>query len=131
MNGNIVACLGHVQSVGDSFNAGLSVVPRDSIDQHINKNERELVVTTIVPCDARRPPRQLSSFNIINLQRRLKYALEKARIPDALGGIDFSFNEDREGKYQPVWSVHFHLITSRESKKAFGKNLREWFLKSD
>jgi len=101
------------------------------IDQHINKNERELVVTTIVPCDAIIPPRQLSSFNIINLQRRLKYALEKAKIPDALGGIDFSFNEDREGKYQPVWSVHFHLITSRESKKAFGKNLRECFLKSD
>jgi hypothetical protein len=48
-----------------------------------------------------------------------------------LGGIDFSFNEDREGKYQPFWSVHFHLITSTDDKKAFGRNLRKCFLKSD
>src|SRR6266404_384147 len=46
------------------------------------------------------------------LQRRLKYALEAVGIGVALGGIDFSFNEDRDEKYRPFWSPHFYLITS-------------------
>jgi hypothetical protein len=76
-------------------------------------------------------PGQLHTINIVNLQRRLKYALDATAVGIAIGGIDFSFNQDREEKYQPLWSPHFYLITSTKDKKAIGKKLRKIYLKSD
>jgi hypothetical protein len=104
---------------------------RRFIARHIDKKEYELVAISIVPRDATIPPSQLSSCNIMNLPRRLKYALKKVKIFFALGGIDFSFNEDHEGKYQPFWSPHFYLVTSTKNKIILGKKLRGIYLKSE
>jgi hypothetical protein len=65
------------------------------------------------------------------VQRRLKYVLKKTRIRVALGGIDFSLNEDREGKYRSFWRPHFYLITSTENKKKLRNKLRQIYLKSE
>jgi hypothetical protein len=104
---------------------------RKFIARHIDKKEHELIATSIVPWTPLVQTGELNTINIVNLQRRLKYALKDTKIPIALGGIDFSFNEDREGKYQPFWSVHFYLITSTESKTKLGNKLRGIYLKSE
>jgi hypothetical protein len=70
-------------------------------------------------------------LDIAKLQRRLKYALKKTKIRVALGGIDFSLNEDREGKYQPFWCPHVYLITSTKNKNKLGNKLRRIYLKSE
>jgi len=101
------------------------------IAEYIDNEGRELVAINIVPCIPMAQPEQLHSVDIVNLQRRLKYALDAVGISAAIGGIDFSFNEDREGKYPPFWCPHFYLITSTEDKKALGKRLRRIFLKME
>jgi hypothetical protein len=98
---------------------------------HIDNKGRELVTINIVPCIPMAQPGRLHSVDIVKLQRRLKYALDTVGISVAIGGIDFSFNEDREGKYPPFWGPHVYLITSTEDKKALRKNLRKLFLSSD
>jgi hypothetical protein len=100
------------------------------IAKHID-NGRELVAVNIVPCIPMAQPGQLNSVDIANLQRRLKYALDAVGISAAIGGIDFSFNEDRKGTYLPFWCPHVYLITSTKDKKALGKRLRRIFLRSE
>jgi hypothetical protein len=90
-----------------------------------------LVAVSIVPYYRIIPPGQLSVLDIAKLQRRLKYTLKKTKITVALGGIDFSFNEDRQGKYPPFWCPHFYLITSTENKKKLGDKLRQIYRKSE
>jgi hypothetical protein len=97
------------------------------IAEHIIRDERELIAISIVPRDAVRRAGQLHTADIMNLQRRLKYALGKTHINIALGAIDFSFNEDREGNYEAFWCPHFYLITSSGEKGALGDELRAIF----
>jgi hypothetical protein len=104
---------------------------RKLIAKHIDKKELQLVALSIVPYDPMVQPGQLHTINIVNLQRRLKYALDSVGVAVAVGGIDFSFNHDREGKYQPLWSAHFYLITSTTEKKKLGDRLRKIYLRSD
>src|SRR6266404_4228747 len=104
---------------------------RKFIAEHIDKKELQLVALSIVPHDPMVQPGQLHTIDIVNLQRRLKYALGAVGIGVALGGIDFSFNQDREEKYQPFWSAHFYLITSAENKTTLRKKLLRIYLKSD
>jgi hypothetical protein len=80
------------------------------IAEYIDNEGRELVAINIVPCIPMAQPEQLHSVDIVNLQRRLKYALDAVGISAAIGGIDFSFNEDREGKYPPFWCPHFLYV---------------------
>jgi hypothetical protein len=101
------------------------------VAKHIDKQEHELVAISIVPHDPMVQPGQLHTIDIVNLQRRLKYALDAAAVGIALGGIDFSFNQDREGKYQPLWSPHFYLITSAENKKTLRKKLLRIYRKCE
>ena len=56
--------------------------------------------------------------------------LKKADLDVALGGIDFSFNEDHDEKYQGFWCPHFHLITSTKNKKRLSKKLCKLFSKT-
>jgi hypothetical protein len=97
------------------------------IAEHIIRDERQLIAISIVPRDAVRRAGQLHTADIINLQRRLKYALDKTHINIALGAIDFSFNEDREEKYEEFWCPHFYLIASSREKSALGDQLRTIF----
>ena len=84
---------------------------RKFIANHLKTRERQLIAISIVPPDSPVLPGQLNTFSIVNFQRRLKYILAKADVRIAIGGVDFSFNEDRKGKYQPFWNPHFYLIT--------------------
>lgn len=89
----------------------------------INQSDQRLVAITIIPADPIIKPGQLCGFSIVNFQRRLKSALDKAKLGIAIGGIDFSFNEDKKGKYRPFWSPHIYLITSTANKKKVHKAL--------
>jgi hypothetical protein len=104
---------------------------RTFVAKNINLPWNHLVAISIVPWTPRAELGKLFTVDIINLQRRLKDALKKADIDIALGGIDFSFNEDHNGKYVPFWSPHFYLITSTDNKMTLRKRLRKLFLQSD
>jgi hypothetical protein len=101
------------------------------IAEHIDNESHELVAINIVPCIPIVEPGQLQTIDIVNLQRRLKYALKQTKITVALGGIDFSFNQNHEGEYPPFWCPHFYLITSTKNKKKLGDKLRQIYVKSD
>ena len=73
----------------------------------IDKADRQLVAITIIPAKPIIRPSNLHTLDAHNLKRRLIYALDKAEIDIAIGAIDFSFNEDKKGKYNPFWSRPF------------------------
>jgi hypothetical protein len=103
---------------------------RKFIAKDISRPEHELVAVSIVPSDFLRRPGYLSALNIRNFIRREKVKFKNAGVDVALGGIDFSFNEDREQKYLPFWSPHFYLITSTKHRKMLRKKLRRLFSKA-
>ena len=80
----------------------------------------ELIAINIVPPEPIVGPGKLDTFSIVDLHRRIKYALEKAGIGLAIGGVDFSFNEDRKGKYDPFWCPHLYIITTIGNKNRVG-----------
>ena len=82
------------------------------IRKHLNNNTQELLALSLVPTSPKIKPGKLSDFSIIDLHRRLKYAMNKAGIGVAIGGIDLSFNEDQERKFKPFWNVHLYAITT-------------------
>ena len=100
------------------------------ITKHLETKEDDLIAISIVPPDSMGAPGHLKSVSITNLQRRVKYALGKAGVEVAIGGIDLSFNEDRKGKYQPFWSLHLYLITMTTNKDRLRKELAKLFPKT-
>lgn len=96
---------------------------RDEIEQE----NCDLVAITIIPSQPIIRLDELHTFSINNLQRRIKFALDKASVDVALGGIDISFNEDRDSKYKPFWCVHAYLITSTHDRKHLSKMLKKLF----
>jgi hypothetical protein len=104
---------------------------RKFVAKHINLPWNHLVAVSIVPWTPTARKGQLYTVDVVNLQRRLKDALKKANIDIALGGIDFSFNEDDNEQYVPFWCPHFYLITSTGHKKTLRKKLRNLFLQSE
>ena len=87
------------------------------IRKHLEAEDRELVAISLIPTSRRIKPVELSQFSITDLQRRFKYAMDKADIRSAIGGIDFSFNEDQEGKFKPFWNVHLYAITGGKKEQ--------------
>jgi hypothetical protein len=81
------------------------------ISDCLGDRDQPLAALSIIPADATVSPGKLAAFSSVNFQRRLKHALDKAGIGPALGGIDFSFNEDRDARYPPFWSPHAYLMT--------------------
>jgi hypothetical protein len=96
---------------------------RDKID----KPDHRLVAISIIPSDLNIRLGDLHTLSLDNLLRRLKYALDQAGVTIAIGGIDFSYNEDRKGRYRPFWSPHFYLITSITNKRRVGRILKTFF----
>jgi hypothetical protein len=101
------------------------------IAKHISRPNHELVAVSIVPSSPAAGLGHLLTVDVVNLQRRLKYTLNKTDLDVALGGIDFSFNEDHEQKHLPFWSPHFYLITSTKHKKTLSKKLCKLFSKTE
>jgi hypothetical protein len=98
------------------------------IDGNQNK---ELVAITIIPSDPLVRPGELHNFSVANMHRRIKYALLKAEVDVAIGGVDYSFNEHADEKYPPHWCPHVHLIAATENKKRLRAALRESFSHND
>jgi hypothetical protein len=97
----------------------------------IKASDRRLVSITIVSVAASAKPGELHRRVAENVQRQLKYALDETDIDVAIGGLDFSYNEDYEGEYQPFWCPHFYLITGTKDRKALKKQLRKLFKRSN
>ncbi len=88
---------------------------------------QQLVAITIIPAKPIIRPGKLHTLEVGNLLRRLQYALDKAGIDIAMGAIDFSFNEDKDGKYKPFWSAHVYIITSIANEARVKKILKKLF----
>ena len=97
------------------------------IRDRLDIDGHELVAITIVPAEPIIRLGNLHTLDIKNLLRRLGYALAKAGIDIAIGAIDFSFNEDKDGKYKPFWSAHYYVITSVANKAKIKKMLKRLF----
>ena len=64
-------------------------------------------------------PGSLCDPNVLEKAREaIRAALIDARIPGGAFGLDISFNEDREGEFDPHWQLHWRgLIVGRISKR--------------
>lgn len=97
------------------------------IRDHIKQPGRKLVAITIIPSRSIIGLGGLHTLSLPNMQCRLKRALKKADLDILIGGIDFSFNEDHDGNYQPFWSPHFYLITSVSDERKLKRQLKKIF----
>jgi hypothetical protein len=100
---------------------------RKQIQDIIAREGKELIAICIIPSSPIVYHGQLKHFSIGNFQRRIKTALDAANIKSGIGGIDFSFNEDRENKWQPFICPHIYLITSTNNKEALRRILKSIF----
>ena len=104
---------------------------RKVIRDHIAVSGESLWAISIVPAKGNPDPGKLKEFSIANLQRRLKAALDTCKIDLAIGGIDISFNEDREGRFNPFWSLHHYIIISADNIEQLNRELKKIFKKSN
>ncbi|HEY1981930.1 MAG TPA: hypothetical protein VGH13_17790 [Xanthobacteraceae bacterium] len=93
----------------------------------IDKADYQLVAITIIPAKPIIRLGELHGFNIDNALRRLRYALDKAGIAIAIGGVDFSYNEDRDGNYKPFWCPHYYIIAAVKDRKRIRRLIKEIF----
>ena len=97
------------------------------ICEAVDKDGHSLVAISIIPAKAIIRPGNLHTLDIRHLRRCLKYALAQASIDIAISAIDFSFNEDKDGKYEPFWSAHYYVITSVANEARVKKILKRLF----
>jgi hypothetical protein len=96
----------------------------------IAREGKELIGICIIPSFPLVRHCQLKHFFIENFQRRIKAALNTANVKSGIGGIDFSFNEDRENKWQPFICPHIYLIASTDDREKLRRTLKKIFLKT-
>lgn len=104
---------------------------RNVIRDIIAREGNDLIGICIIPSSPLVRPGQLKNFSIANFKRRIKAALDKAGVKCAIGGIDFSFNEDRENQWQPFTCPHIYLIASTDDREKLRRTLKKNFLKTD
>jgi hypothetical protein len=97
---------------------------------YLQKPETDLIALSIIPAKSVARSGKLEKICVVNCQRRLKYALQQTGIKVAIGGMDFSFNEDEHGKYRPFWSQHYYLITCARDADELRKALKAFFPKT-
>jgi hypothetical protein len=83
----------------------------------------ELVALSLVLPNSIVPQGNLKSFDVRNMQRRLKSRLDDADIDVAIGGIDFSFNEDEQNKYSGFWCPHAYVIVATQNRRQLAARL--------
>jgi hypothetical protein len=96
------------------------------IIDRMREHAPDLIAITIVPPRDCVPAGQLSTLSIINMKRRVKSLLDKADIDFALGGIDFSFDEDRDDGYSSFWCPHAYIIASTDDRRELKKCLNRF-----
>jgi len=104
---------------------------RKPIQDIIAREGKELIGICIIPSSPLVRPSQLKNFSIANFQRRIKAALDAANINSGIGGIDFSFNEDRDQQWQPFVCPHIYLITSTDDREKLHQALETIFPETD
>jgi hypothetical protein len=104
---------------------------RKPIQNIIAREGKELIGICIIPSFPLVRPGQLKNFSIANFQRRIKAALDIAGVKCAIGGIDFSFNEDRDQQWQPFICPHIYLITSTDDREKLHQALETIFPETD
>jgi hypothetical protein len=104
---------------------------RNPIQDIIAREGKELIALCIIPSSPLVRPGQLKNFSIANFTRRIKAALDKAGVKCAIGGIDFSFNEDHDQQWQSFICPHIYLITSTDDREKLRRTLKKIFLKTD
>jgi len=95
------------------------------IAKYLHNAGEELIALNIVAEKSIVEPGQLSNFSIIDIQRRLKFLLNKTDVNFAIGGVDFSFNEDGDGRLEQFWCPHSYLITSTADRNQLSRQLRK------
>ena len=97
----------------------------------IAREGKELIGICIIPSSPFVRPGQLKHFSPVNFTRRIKAALDIAGVKCAIGGIDFSFNEDRENEWQPFICPHIYLIASTDDREKLHQALETNFPETD
>jgi hypothetical protein len=103
---------------------------RNPIQDIIAREGKELIAICIIPSSPLVRPGQLKHFSIANFTRRIKAALDTANVKSGIGGIDFSFNEDRDQQWQPFICPHVYLITSTDDREKLRRTLKKIFRKT-
>ena len=93
------------------------------------EGQQLIALSIILPSGLVRPG-QLNKFNIAKYQRRIKTILDAVGINSAIGGIDISFNEDRENKWPPYICLHTYLIAATDDKEKLKWDLAKSLPKS-
>jgi hypothetical protein len=103
---------------------------RKPIRDIIAREGKELIGICIIPSSPLVRPGQLKNFSIANFQRRIKAALDTANVKSGIGGVDFSFNEDRDQQWQPFICPHIYLIASIDDREKLRRILNTIFRKT-
>ena len=101
------------------------------VNDIITREGNELIGVCIIPSSPIVRPGQLKHFSIANFQRRIKTALDKANIKSGIGGVDFSFNEERDREWQPFICPHIYFISSTDDREELRRTLKKNFPKTD
>jgi hypothetical protein len=94
--------------------------------QSMARSEEELVLVTIVPPKDMIPQDHLCGFKVEHFHRRLKYAMARAGVKIALGGVDFSFDVHSQQAFEPFWCPHFHILATTAKRRNLTKTLRRF-----
>ena len=103
---------------------------RKPIQDIVAHEGKQLIGICIIPSFPLVRPDQLKHLSIANFQRRIKAALDTANVESGIGGVDFSFNEDRESKWQPFICPHIYLIASTDDREKLRRTLKKIFRKT-
>jgi hypothetical protein len=94
-------------------------------------SDGEVMAISAVMPSAVVPIGELNRFNPTNLARRIRYALDKAKVAWVVGCIDYCVNFHEADRYEPHWSVHLHGFTVTDDQTALRQRLVEAIRKSD
>ena len=70
----------------------------------------QIVTVTLVAADAAIPPGTLEQRDHNNQTRVWKRRITSCNLEWAVGGVDFSCNESRDGEHEPYWCPHLFLL---------------------
>jgi hypothetical protein len=86
---------------------------------------------SIVPNGSITPVGGLDTLDTANFARRLRRAFQQAGSQWVAGGVDFSVNEHKDGRYDAFWCPHFYGFTTADSAKDLKNALKRVFRNSD
>ena len=124
-------CSGACRECGRLFQRFYVRRSKKPIRDIIAREGKELIGICIIPSSPLVRPGQLKHFSIANFQRRIKAALDTAGVKSGIGGIDFSFNEDRDQDWQPFICLHIYFISSTDDREKLRRTFKKIFPKTD